>query len=193
MADALFPGTQQRVLAHLFGQSMRSFGATELIRLVGAGSGAVQRQVQRLAECGLITVTSVGNQKHYQANAASPIFRELRGIVAKTLGPADSLRAALSPLHERIQTAFLFGSVAQGRDHAGSDIDVLIVSDNLTLEEIYAACGPAETRLGRKIHPMLFTGEEFRQRRHTSSILKNVLAGPRVPLIGNDDDLAASG
>lgn len=193
MADALFSGTQQRVLAQLFGQSARSFGATELIRLVGAGSGAVQRQVQRLVESGLITVTPIGNQKHYRANSASPIFRELRSIVAKTLGPSDSLRAALTPLRKQIQMAFLFGSAAQGRDHAGSDIDVLIVSDSLTLEDVYAACGRLEGRLGRKINPTLYTAAEFRQRQHTSSFLKKVLAGPRTPLIGSDDALAAPG
>lgn len=88
LADALFSATQQRVLALLFGQSERSFFTNELIGLVGAGSGSVQREVRRLVESGLVTVTRIGNQKHYQANPAAPIFDELRGIVTKTLGPA---------------------------------------------------------------------------------------------------------
>ena len=88
LADALFSATQQRVLALLFGQTGRSFFTNELIGLVGAGSGAVQREVRRLAESGLVTVTYIGSQKHYQANPAAPIFEELRSIVTKTLGPA---------------------------------------------------------------------------------------------------------
>jgi hypothetical protein len=88
LADALFSATQQRVLALLFGQPGRSFFTNELIGLVGAGSGSVQREVRRLVESGLVTVTRIGNQKHYQANPAAPIFDELRGIVTKTLGPA---------------------------------------------------------------------------------------------------------
>lgn len=88
LADALFSTTRQRVLALLFGQPGRSFFTNELICLVGAGSGAVQREVRRLAESGLVTVTRIGSQKHYQANPAAPIFEELRGIVTKTLGSA---------------------------------------------------------------------------------------------------------
>ncbi len=86
LADALFTRTQQRVLALLFGQPERSFYANELIGLAGMGSGAVQRELTALAGSGLVTVRSVGNQKHYQANADAPIFEELRGIVQKTFG-----------------------------------------------------------------------------------------------------------
>jgi DNA-binding MarR family transcriptional regulator len=98
IADALFSATQQRVLALLFGQPERSFFTNELIGLVGAGTGAVQREVRRLVESGLVTVTRLGSQKHYQANAEAPIFEELRSIVIKTLGPAEVLRAKLAEL-----------------------------------------------------------------------------------------------
>jgi hypothetical protein len=102
LADALFSATQQRVLALLFGQPGRSFFTNELIGLVGAGSGAVQREVRRLAESGLVTVTRIGSQKHYQANPAAPIFKELRGIVAKALGPAKVLPVALRPVAKTV-------------------------------------------------------------------------------------------
>ncbi len=88
LADALFSTTRQRVLAFLFGQPERSFFATELIGLAGGGSGAVQRELARLAQSGLVTVTRVGTQKHYQANPESPIFAELCGITQKTVGLA---------------------------------------------------------------------------------------------------------
>jgi hypothetical protein len=96
-ADALFTKTQQRVLAVLFGQSQRSFYANEIIGLAGSGSGAVQRELARLEAAALVTVRRIGNQKHYQANHAAPIFEELRGIVLKTFGVAAVLRAALQP------------------------------------------------------------------------------------------------
>src|SRR5688572_30206151 len=86
LADALFSSTQQRVLALLFGQPHRSFFATELIDLVRAGSGAVQRELQRLEASGLVTVSRLGNQKHFKANESAPIFSELRSIVLKTAG-----------------------------------------------------------------------------------------------------------
>ena len=89
LADALFSGTQQRVLGLLFGQPERSFYATELINLAGVGSGAVQRDLASLSQSGLVTVKPVGNQKHYQANPASPIYDELCGMVRKTVGLAE--------------------------------------------------------------------------------------------------------
>jgi predicted nucleotidyltransferase len=191
LASALFTATQQRVLGLLFGQSGRSFFATELISLAGAGSGGVQREIRRLVDSGLVTVTRIGNQKHYQANRAAPVYRELRDIVVKTLGPAGVLRAALAPLAAQIHSALLYGSVAKGSDSATSDIDVLIVADGLTLEAVYAALAPAEKRLGRRISPTLYTRKEF-QRRHAAGnpFVSKVLGGKHVLLIGNRDAAA---
>src|SRR6185437_10936397 len=131
VADALFTKVQQRVLAVLFGNHSRSFYANELIALACSGSGAVQRELAQLEAAQLVTVRRVGNQKHYQANASSPIFEELRGLVLKTSGLVDVLRAALAPLAAQIGQAFIYGSVAKGRDTAKSDIDLMVISEKL--------------------------------------------------------------
>jgi predicted nucleotidyltransferase len=194
IADALFSATQQRVLALLFGQPGRSFFTNELIGLVGAGSGAVQREVKRLVESGLVTVTRLGSQKHYQANPAAPIFDELRGIVTKTLGPAEVLRAALLPLGDTVRLALVYGSVAKGSDTAHSDIDLLLVSDVLTLEQVYEALAPVEQQLGRRVSPTLYSVAEFRRRRASSNpFLTKVLAGETIRLTEGRDDLLAAG
>ena len=194
IADALFSATQQRVLALLFGQPGRSFFTNELIGLVGAGSGAVQRELKRLVESGLVTVTRLGSQKHYQANPAAPIFEELRGIVTKTLGAAEVLRAALAPLGDTVRLALLYGSVAKGSDTAHSDIDLLVVSESLTLEQIYEALTPVEQQLGRRISPTLYSVAEFRRRRVSSNpFLTKVLAGETIRLTEDRDDLLAAG
>jgi hypothetical protein len=75
----------------LFGRPERSFYASELIRTAGTGSGAAQREFARLETSGLVLARRIGHQKHYQANAASPLFGELRGIVLKTVGLAEAL------------------------------------------------------------------------------------------------------
>jgi predicted nucleotidyltransferase len=194
VADALFTGTQQRVLSLLFGQPDRSFFTRELIDLAGGGRGAVQRELARLHESGLIVQTVLGNQKHYQANADSPIFAELRGIVSKMLGPADVLRAALEPLAHDLQLALLYGSVAKRRDTALSDVDVLLVSDTLTLEQVYAALEPAEKQLGRPVSPTLYTSAEFHQRlEQRNPFLTRLLAGDTIDLIGGKDAVIAAG
>lgn len=184
LAGALFSTTQQRVLRLLYGQPERSFFANELIALVRSGSGAVQRELTRLVESGLVSSRMIGRQRHYQANADAPIFEELRRIVLKTFGAADPLREALEPLEDRITFASMFGSVAKGTDSASSDIDVLVVSDHLMLEDIYAALDPVERMLGRKINPLLINSTELKSAKE-GSFLSKVLTGPVVPLIGS--------
>jgi predicted nucleotidyltransferase len=192
MATALFSSTQLRVLSLLFGQPDRSFFASEIIERVGAGSGAVQRQLRRLAESGLVRVFAVGRQTHYQANPDAPIFDELCAIMRKTVGLAEPLRDALEPLRDDLVLALVFGSVAKGTDTARSDIDLLLVSDTLTLEGVFRAIAPAEKRLGRPVQPTLYTGAEFERRRTSNAFLARVLAGDVIVLIGEIPDVDSS-
>lgn len=192
MADALFSNTQQRVLAYLFGQPERSFFATELIGLAGGGSGAVQREVARLAESGLVTVKRVGTQKHYQANPKSPIYAELCGIAQKTVGLAEPLREALAPLAKRIKAAFVYGSIAKRSDTAASDIDLMVVSDSLTYAELFAAMEKATVRLGRAVNPTVYSRRELAKRvKQDNAFVTRVLAQPKIWVIGAEDDIAA--
>jgi predicted nucleotidyltransferase len=188
LADALFTSTQQRVLALLFGQPNRSFFVTELMSLADSGRGAVQRELGRLAQSGLVTVTKLGNQKHYQANRDSPLFQELCSIIKKTVGLQEPVRAALEPLANKISLALIYGSTAKRSDTATSDIDLLLVSDELTLEDIYAALAPVEKLLDRSVNPTLYTSKEFEHRRKTrNSFVTRVLESPYIVLEGSVD------
>lgn len=188
LADALFTSTQQRVLALLFGQPRRDFFVTEIIGLVGSGRGAVQRELARLAESGLAIVSRSGNRKYYRANGDSPLFDEICGIVRKTVGVEESVRDALQPLADGLVLAVLYGSVARGTDTAASDIDLLLVSDELTLEAAYAALAPVEELLGRRVNPTIYTTVEFRRRRSAKSgFLAQVIQGRVLVLVGSLD------
>jgi predicted nucleotidyltransferase len=190
LADALFTTTQQRVLGALFGQPQRSFTVTELIALTGAGSGAAQRELARLTASGLLTVRPIGNQKHYQANPASPIHDELVGIMQKTVGFADPLRQALAPLAKKIAAAFVYGSVARRNDTAVSDIDLMIVSDELGYADVMLALHSMQERLGREINPTIYSRSELAKRvRNRNAFVRNVLAQPKLWLIGGENDL----
>ena len=190
LAGALFTGTQQRVLGLLFGQPDRSFYATELINLAGVGSGAVQRELARLAQSRLVTVKPVGNQKHYQANPASPIYDELCGVVRKTVGLAEPLRAALAPLAAQIRAAFVYGSIAKKEDTASSDIDLMLVSDTLTYGDAILALQAATAQLGREVNPNIFTPPDFAKRlKEGGSFVSRVMGQPKIWLIGGLGEL----
>ena len=188
LADALFASTQQRVLALLFGQPDREFFVTEIIGLAGSGRGAVQRELARLDGSGLAVVSRVGNRKLYRANRESPLFDEICSIVRKTVGLERRICEALEPLADRLILALLFGSVVRRADTAASDIDLLLVSDDLTLEAVYTALAPVEDLLGRRVNPTLYTPAEFRQRRAAKTgFLTRVLQEPHIVLVGSLD------
>ena len=190
MADALFSTTQKRVLGHLFGQPQRSFYASELIRLAAGGSGAIQRELARLEKSGLITVTRIGSQKHFQANPDTPVFAELCGIVQKTVGLAEPLRKALKPIAEQIIVAFVYGSVAKQTDTAKSDIDLMLISDTLNYADVFAALEDTASVIGRPVNPTVYSTEGFNRRlAGGKSFIKRVLGQPKLWIIGQDSDL----
>jgi len=192
LADAIFTTTQQRVLGVLFGQPERSYYASELIRLARTGSGAAQRELARLEESGLVTTRRVGHQKHYQANSNSPLFAELRAIIEKTVGLAEPLRNGLSSIAPGIQAAFVYGSVAKGRDRSQSDIDLMVISDSLTYGEVFGALERVSRTLGRQVNPTVYTSAEFSKRvRAKNTFVTRVLEQPRVWVIGSEHDIAA--
>ncbi len=190
LGDALFAGVQQRVLGTLFGNPERSFYGNELLRLTASGKGALQRELDRLVKAGLVTVRSIGNQKHYQANPEAPIFEELRGIAVKTFGVGDVVREALRPLARKISAAFIYGSIAKRADTTRSDIDLLVVSETLGYQDLIRALQAAEHRIGRKISPTLYSAAELAKKRSgKSSFVTRVLEQPKIFLIGSDRDI----
>lgn len=186
LSEALFTRTQSRVLGLLFGQPDRSFYLLEIVRAAGVGRGSVQRELERLTSAGLIDKRRVGNQVHYQANRNSMVFEELRGLVVKTVGVADVIRTALIPESDTIESAFIYGSIAKNEDHTGSDIDLMVVSDSLEYAQLLSQLAGCEEKLGRAINPIIYTREQFEQKRKETRFLQRVMEQPRIQLIGKD-------
>lgn len=190
ISDALFSSVQQRVLALLFGNPDRSFYTSEIIRNVRSGTGAVERELSRLLHSGLVLLEQVGNQKHYRANPKSPVFEELRGIVLKTFGLTEPLRAALAPYSDKIEAAFVYGSVAKNTDTARSDIDVMVIGDGMSYTDLYAAFQGAEAVLGRQVNPTFLTREDWKRKLlQRDSLIDKISAQPKIFLFGLEERL----
>lgn len=194
IATALFSDSQSRVFRWLFGQPEREFHLSELRRLTGLGSASLQRELNRLAEVGLVRSERVGNLRRFQANPQSPVFGELVGLTRKTLGVEPMLREALLPLSRNLKAAWVYGSVAKQTDTAQSDIDVMLVGKNLRLTKVLEVLVPLEAQLGRKINPTVYTPAEFAKRRaEPDSFVNRVLAQPILPLIEDPDGPGGAG
>ena len=194
LADALFSATRQKVLRLFFARPDRDFSLKELIELPEAGSGAVQRELTRLVDSGLVEVNLQGRQKRYRANLDSPVYPELSSLVSKLLGPEQEVADALKSINDKIDLALIYGSVAKRTDHADSDIDLMLVSDTLTLEEVFEALESAEINLSRTINPTLYKQEEFIKRRaNNNPFLRKVLEGQYIVLKGSVDEQGSIG
>lgn len=189
LASVLFGAYRRDALALLLLHPEMSLHVREIARMTGKVPGTLLRELNLLADAGLLLRKPVGNQVHYQANQACPIYDDLRQILKKTAGVADALRVTLEPLADRIRAAFVYGSVARGDERAGSDLDVMIVGD-AGFAEIIDALTPAHEALRRQINPSLFSPLEFKEKLGSGEpFLKRVLDDKKIFLIGTEDDL----
>ncbi|MEW8179596.1 MAG: nucleotidyltransferase domain-containing protein [Candidatus Thiodiazotropha endolucinida] len=185
LANALFSRTQQQLLGLLYTQPKRSFYTKEIIRLTGMGVATIKRELDRMLEVGILNMTRIGNQHHYQANPDCPIYHELLSIVNKTIGITDILNQALSSIVHNISWAFVFGSVASNQEISSSDIDLMVIGD-IGFVETVNALHPIQDKIAREINPKLYQNDEWLElMKRKDPFIKDVLSKPRMDVIGD--------
>lgn len=190
IGSALFGVTRQAVLRLLFGHVEKRFYQQQIIRSLRLGSGTVQRELEELVRAGILARTVEGRQTYFQANSDCPVFAELRGLVRKTFGVAEVLEQALLPLARKVRLAFIYGSIATGEERAGSDIDVMVVGDEISMLDVATALHEAQDELGREVNPTVYHTDEFcRKLAQGHHFLKSVIERPVIFLIGDQDEL----
>ena len=194
LASALFSLVQLRVLALFLSEPSRIYQLTQVIGLVGSGRGAVQREVEKLTRAGILNQTVSGSRKVYQANRQSPIFQELHGLILKTVGLHEPLRKALKSLASKIAIAFVYGSIARGEDSARSDVDLMVIGEDIAYTDIYKALQKAEEMLARPVNPNVMTPGEWMQKLAAkNAFVSKVAQQPKLFIIGTDDELKGIG
>lgn len=194
MLDGLFGSRlRARVLGWLLSHPDERFFVRQLESLLGEDSTNLSRELARLRDLGILVCQSEGRQRYYQANRRCPVFPELQQLALKTSGVADVLRAALKPLDARIRAAFVFGSVAKGEPSAESDVDLMVIGE-VTIRELVSALAEAQRRLGREVNPTVYSPKEFAQKAAKGQpFVRNVLHGPKLPVVGDERELAGLG
>ncbi len=189
LVELLFGAYRRGILALLLLHPEQSFYAREIGRITGVPAGSLHREVTALTEAGLLTRSSAGNQIRYQANRACPIFEELAGIFRKTAGLADVLRGALEPLAASVRLAFVFGSVAQGKERTTSDIDVMVIG-SASFDRVVGALNPASERLRREVNPVVMTPQAFRAKlKARDRFVSRIAREPKIFVVGEPGEL----
>ena len=189
LSSVLFTEYRSRVLGLLLLHPERSYYLREIARLTATMPGTLKREMDKLLEVGLLTVNKVGNQNHYQANQECPIYEDLANVLRKTSGLSDVLIAALLPLSEKLQSAFVFGSVASGNVNARSDIDLMLIGD-VSYAEVVSLLHPLQEQLGREINPKIYADKEWNKlMKDNGAFVHDVLSKPKLFIIGNEQQL----
>ena len=187
--NLLFPAHRQQVLAALLLEPGRSLHLRELARLVGSHAGTLAREVDKLTQVGLLLRTDQGNQAHYRANVQHPLFGDLASLLRKTHGIVPALRAALAPLAEQIELAFVHGSVASDTQTEHSDVDVLLVG-TVDFMGVVQALYPLHAELGREVNPVVWAPQELAAKAQAGdAFVRDVLAKPKLWIMGGEHEL----
>jgi predicted nucleotidyltransferase len=187
LSSTLFGRTRGAVLAILYGHADESFYLRELARKTEIALGPVQREIRQLVDAGLVTRRIAGGRTLYRANQRSPVFKEIKSLVKKTVGVHDVLRAALDPLGDKINLAFVYGSVAGSREKEHSDVDLMVVG-KVGFDTVVEKLGGVEKILNREINPTVYSVKEFTSKVR-GNFLKTVLADKKLFIIGDEDVL----
>lgn len=188
--EFMFSPYRRELLARLFLHPDEQFHVRELERMTGISAGSLHRELKAMADSGLLLREKVGNQVFYRPDTECPIYEELAAIFRKTMGLALVLQDALTKLSDRIEFAFVFGSMASGRQKAGSDVDICVLG-KVSLLDVVKALLPAKETLRREMNPVVMTvGKFLQQSVKQDRFVTRVIGEPKVFVLGKEDDLA---
>ena len=189
LSSLLFSDYRRRVLGLLLLHPDTTYHVRELARLTGTSAGTLHKELTKLTNGGVLRRQEVGNQVRYSADRDCPVFEELASILRKTSGLVDVLIDALSGIEKNIALAFVFGSVARGKQQSNSDVDVMLVG-SLGFADAVRALHPVQATLQCEINPVVYSLDEFRRRTASDdSFVREVLAEPKLFVVGNENEL----
>lgn len=188
--EFMFSPYRRRVLATLFLSPDEQFHVRELARITGVSAGSLHRELKAMAESGLLLREKIGNQVFYRADVGCSIHQELAAIFRKTMGLTSLVQHALSEIDEKVDVAFVFGSMASGHQHAGSDLDVCVLGD-VSLIEVVSALSSLQDQLRREINPVVMTTTKFSDLAIKGDrFVSRLIDEPKLFLKANEDEFA---
>ena len=186
--DALFPKTRQAILAAAFGEPQRWWYMRELARHLRRTPSSLQRELASLVRGGILLQKREGKHVYFQAATESPFFQELQGLILKTVGLADVIRDALKPLADRIEWAFIYGSIARSAEHSASDVDLMIIG-RVGLAEVSSPLRKAERRLDRCVNATTYTADEFAAKvKSNHHFITTVMRSKKLFILGDSHE-----
>jgi len=191
LPEILSSRVRAEIFRILFSDAGTELHAREIQRRSGMSIAAVQEELKKLERLGLINLRRSGNRVYYRSNQEHPLYSDIHNLVLKTSGLADLFKEALKD--QKIRIAFIFGSIADGKEKAGSDVDLIVIGD-LGLRELSGLLSGLADKIGREINPHVFSPDEFSQRIcQKDPFLSRVISSSKLFIKGSEDDIGTMG
>lgn len=191
LSEILSSITRAEIFRLLFGLVDQELHIREIKRRTGLNDSTIRQELSKLTRFDLVKSRKDSNRIYYKANRANPLFTDLQRLVFKTTGLADILKNALQD--KKIKVVFIFGSIAEGKERAESDVDLFIIGEE-SLRKITGYLSGVSEIIGREINPHVMTQKEFQKRDQTRDhFITNIINSPKLFIIGTEYDLKAMG
>ena len=190
LSEILSSKIRAEIFRMLFGLSDESLHMREIERRSGFAIGTIQTELKKLLKLDLVKKRRDGNRLYFSANRDHPLYPEIHNLVLKTVGLAEYIKAALEK-SKKINMAFVFGSLADNRENAESDVDLMVVGE-LGLKKLISLLSNVSDQIGREINPHVLSLKEFSTRlAGKDHFISRVMESPRIFIIGDENDLRA--
>jgi DNA-binding transcriptional ArsR family regulator len=189
LSQLLSSRTRAEIFKLLFGTREEELHIREIQRRSGLNDRTIRQELDKLQKLDLVIARKDSNRVYYRANKSNPLYHDIRNLVLKSIGLIDVLREALKD--KRIQIAFVFGSISEGRETSSSDVDLLIIG-TLGMRDVSALLSGAADKIGREINTHVMTGDEIKKRYGVKEhFIVSVVNSPKLFILGTEDDLKA--
>ncbi len=181
MLEKLFTsGIRADIMSLLFNNPEERFYVREIARLVNKNPSGVKRELDKLQKMDLVLNEREGNLKYFKVNRNSPLFPELKGLIAKSLGLPGALKSVLKASDAK--TAFIYGDYINNANLPSLDLFIVCDSDQ---EHIKKSLEEIEKRFGREIHYTVMSHSEFKaKKKRGDRFLRKLLSGKKILLLG---------
>jgi len=189
LSEILSSRTRAEIFRLLYGPAEEELYVREIERRTGLNDRTIRQEIAKLLKLDLVLDRKDSNRIYYRANKSNPLYPDIRSLVLKSIGLVDILKGALK--NNRIQIAFIFGSLSEGKESSESDVDLFVIG-NLGMREVSRLLSGVPEKIGREINPHVMSSDEIKKRNNEKdNFISNVIKSSKLFVIGTENDLKA--
>jgi len=189
LSEILSSRTRAEIFRLLYGPAEEELYVREIERRTGLNDRTIRQEIAKLLKLDLVLDRKDSNRIYYRANKSNPLYPDIRNLVLKSIGLVDILKGALK--NNRIQIAFIFGSLSEGKESSESDVDLFVIG-NLGMREVSRLLSGVPEKIGREINPHVMSSDEIKKRNNEKdNFISNVIKSSKLFVIGTENDLKA--